>query len=241
MTGAVVAWPVGSTASAPDWAAARLWIHVRPSDPDAVLEPIEAVLRIVLDPGQPWLRHPDPELLTLRRRSLNLRDPGSALRIGARVLVEGTRLPDPVVCDLVASALLVAAQRHYDLLAATELVALVQCLTTGPDGVLSTKVHDRRPLPPGIVSSAHLARRMRRVAGLALAGCCHHATPVSLCTRITAAHEMDPLLRLGYRRLPSWVRVGQPSRPAATLAVLQDYRATGTTNPAAARGKRMGP
>jgi hypothetical protein len=136
------------------WAPERLWLSrtwlhqtAQTAMADVVADALETALAAgALDADRCGLL----ESLRQRRRH------AAALRLTARLL-RGPRLEaSPVGRDLAACALLLAAVRHNDLLAAVEFAAEVsgRALTVDME-------RDDRPLPPGILSVGQLAIRMR--------------------------------------------------------------------------------
>ncbi len=106
---------------------------------------------------------PEHELLLVLRWT---RQPAAALRLSARLLRGPNAGATTRGRDLAATALMLAATRHDDLLAAVEFCAEV----TGRAVALgAASPATELPLPPGVGSAEQLADRMRRRAGEVLA------------------------------------------------------------------------
>ncbi len=96
------------------------------------------------------------DLQALQSDLLRARRYAPALRVAARILRGPRPCATPVGRDRAACALLLAALRHDDLLAAVELAA-----EAAGRALMLDAEQDDRPLPPGIRSVEHLAGRMR--------------------------------------------------------------------------------
>ena len=127
----------------------RVWLHRAAQKPmaDVISDAVETALAAeTVDADRHTL------LVCLHQRHRH----AAALRLAARILRGPRAEATPVGRDLAASALLLAAVRHNDLLAAVEFTAEV----SGRALTIDTE-QDDRPLPPGILSVGQLGARMR--------------------------------------------------------------------------------
>ncbi len=148
------------TASAPDfqgWAPEQLWLSrqcwhraAHSLMHSAVCDAVEAAIAAgTVAPG----------LDALLKTSLGHRRYAAGLRVSARILRGARCTATPVGRDLASCALVLAALRHDDLLAAIELAAEANGRALMLDGEA-----DDRPLPPGILTLNQLGGRMRAQA-----------------------------------------------------------------------------
>ncbi len=147
------AWP-----SEQLWLSQGCWLR---SAQDRMMQAVTSAVDAVLAASDGVVA--EHELLLVLRWT---RQPAAALRLSARIL-RGTRdHATPRGRDLAATALLLAATRHDDLLAAVEFAAEATGRAFALEAALAA---DEPSLPPGFRSVGQLAGRMRRRAREVLA------------------------------------------------------------------------